>query len=178
MPNFALLRVPNVSVFRIVIRKNWTIKNTTNAFCWYCCFRSGFSLQVKRLSSLPTIHHLLRRRALLRLQVMLLRDFFFNLNLKNNEYLHSTPTPRITAQISQILLFSTPFFIQKLWWLRRYTCHYPSEEKENLHHVRYLPHSDAWEKGLCSAGKGTFFLTDSSQPVTDLREVEEVKWRL
>jgi len=48
-----------------------------NAFYWYCCFRSGFALQVKRPSSLPTVRDLRRRSALLRLQVMPLRDFFY-----------------------------------------------------------------------------------------------------
>jgi len=39
-----------------------------------------------------------------------------------------------------------------------------TKTKENLHHIHFLTHRDAWENVNCSAGKETFYLTDSSRP--------------
>jgi len=88
---------------------------------------------------------------------------FLYSKLKNYEYLHSTPTPRITAQISQILQFWAPV-LSGGYDVRggRHTT-IPLKTKENLHPIHFLPHRDAWDNVICSTGKETFFLTDSSQ---------------
>jgi len=70
------------------------------------------------------------------------------------------PKPRIAAQISQILIFWTPVLSGSYDVSGGTPAAVPLKAKENLYHIHLLPHRDAWDNGLCSAGKETFFLTN------------------
>jgi len=71
----------------------------------------------------------------------------------------------ITVQTSQILGFFTPllFVPYDVWGGTHNTL--PLNTKQDQEHSQILPLRDAWDKEVCSAGKETFFLTDSSRPV-------------
>jgi len=84
---------------------------------------------------------------------------------RNNEYFHSTlyaTDYRSNFTDNEIL---KPCFIRSydVWGGTHATI--PLKTKENLHHIQFWPHTDARNKGLCSEGKETFFLTDGSRPV-------------
>jgi len=48
-------------------------------------------------------------------------------------------------------------------WVPNCLVAFSQGSNENLHHIHFLPQRDAWDNLLCSTGKETFFLTDSSQ---------------
>jgi len=75
------------------------------------------------------------------------------------------PTPRITGENSQILRVSIPLLsaCYDVWGGTHTTI--PLKTKQNQHDIQLLPHRDEWHKGVCSAGKETFFYTDSSRHV-------------
>jgi len=74
-----------------------------------------------------------------------------------------------SAQISQILVFWTPVLSGSydVWGGTHDTN--PPKMKDNLSHIDYLPHRYAGDNLLCSTGKETFFLTDSSRSNAPLR---------
>ena len=110
---------------------------------------------------------------LLRYQVMPLRGTFFNLNsnITVTSVLHSMS--RITGvdehhnfskalKTSQMLLFWPPLLSggYDVWGGTHAT---NTEDKENLHHIQFLRHTDAWDDVICSIGKKTFLFTGSSR---------------
>jgi len=102
-------------------------------------------------------------------------DIIFNLNsnITITTISHSMPRSRAiderhklskAPKSSQMLLFWTPVISSSydVWWGTHATS--PLKTKDNLQHIHFLSHRDAWEKVICSTGKETCFLTDSSQP--------------
>jgi len=96
--------------------------------------------------------------AVFRLQVIPSRDFFFKsyLNVTNT----SIPPPRHRLQLkSHRYCYFEPLFYPAVMMFEEVHMPLSLWRKKRI----LLPHRDAWDNGLCSAGKETFFLTDSSQ---------------
>ena len=112
--------------------------------------------------------------ALLRLHVMLIRDFFFNLNWNITNTNFPLSMPRIAAvnerekfskalKSSQILVIWPPVLSSSYDVWGGTHAPKPLQTKENLHHIHILPHRDAWDNVLYSKCNETFFFTDSLQ---------------